>query len=93
MGLPLALGSGAGDGGPFGHDFFGEISYPLYITHYPLIYMQMAWTASHPEAPQWQHIMMSVSVFFIAIFIAWAVLKLFDEPVRKWLTEHWLKRK
>ena len=73
--------------------FFGEISYPLYITHYPLIYMQMAWTASHPEAPQWQRIMMSVSVFFIAIFIAWAVLKLFDEPVRKWLTEHWLKRK
>ena len=73
--------------------FFGELSYPLYITHYPLIYMQMAWTASHPEAPQWQHVMMSVCVFFIAIFIAWATLKLFDEPVRKWLTEHWLKRK
>ena len=36
--------------------------------------------------------MMSVSVFFIAIFIAWAALKLFDEPVRKWLTEHWLKK-
>ena len=73
--------------------FFGELSYPLYITHYPLIYMQMAWTASHPEAPVWQHVMMSVCVFFIAIFIAWATLKLFDEPVRKWLTEHWLKRK
>ena len=73
--------------------FFGELSYPLYITHYPLIYMQMAWTASHPEAPQWQHVMMSVCVFFMAIFLAWATLKLFDEPVRKWLTEHWLKRK
>lgn len=54
--------------------------------------MQMAWAASHPEAPQWQHVMMSVSVFFIAIFIAWAALKIFDEPVRKWLTEHWLKK-
>ena len=73
--------------------FFGELSYPLYITHYPLIYMQMAWTASHPEAPVWQHVMMSVCVFFMAIFLAWATLKLFDEPVRKWLTEHWLKRK
>ena len=70
--------------------FFGELSYPLYITHYPLIYMQMAWTASHPEAPVWQHVMMSVCVFFMAIFLAWATLKLFDEPVRKWLTEHWL---
>ena len=73
--------------------FFGELSYPLYITHYPLIYMQMAWTASHPEAPVWQHVMMSVCVFFMAIFLAWALLKLFDEPIRKWLTEHWLKRK
>ncbi len=73
--------------------FFGELSYPLYITHYPLIYMQMAWTASHPEAPVWQHVMMSVCVFFMAIFLAWSTLKLFDEPVRKWLTEHWLKRK
>ena len=73
--------------------FFGELSYPLYITHYPLIYMHMAWTASHPEAPVWQHVMMSVCVFFMAIFLAWATLKLFDEPVRKWLTEHWLKRK
>ena len=73
--------------------FFGELSYPLYITHYPLIYMQMAWTASHPEAPVWQHVMMSVCVFYMAIFLAWATLKLFDEPVRKWLTEHWLKRK
>ena len=73
--------------------FFGELSYPLYITHYPLIYMQMAWTASHPEAPVWQHVMMSVCIFIMAIFLAWATLKLIDEPVRKWLTEHWLKRK
>ena len=73
--------------------FFGDLSYPLYITHYPLIYMQMAWTASHPEAPVWQHVMMSVCIFIMAIFLAWATLKLIDEPVRKWLTEHWLKRK
>ena len=23
--------------------FLGDISYPLYITHYPLIYVQMGW--------------------------------------------------
>jgi len=31
--------------------FLGEISFPLYITHYPLVYMQMAWVAGNPDAP------------------------------------------
>lgn len=25
--------------------------------------------------------------------LAWGLLKAYDLPVRKWLTEHWLKRK
>jgi peptidoglycan/LPS O-acetylase OafA/YrhL len=28
-------------------NFFGEISYPLYITHYPLIYIYTAWAANN----------------------------------------------
>jgi Predicted acyltransferases len=31
--------------------FFGEISYPLYIIHYPLVYLQVAWMHNHPDAP------------------------------------------
>lgn len=31
--------------------FLGELSYPLYITHFPLIYMQMSWVWAHPDAP------------------------------------------
>ena len=27
--------------------FFGDISFPLYITHYPLMYCQMAWAMNH----------------------------------------------
>lgn len=29
----------------------GMISYPLYITHYPMIYVQMNWAARHADAP------------------------------------------
>lgn len=73
--------------------FLGGISYPLYITHYPLMYMQMNWAWSHPDAPTYAHIMVGVSVFLLSIGIAYACLKLYDMPVRKWLTEHWLKKK
>lgn len=70
--------------------FLGEISYPLYITHYPLIYMQWAWVLSHPDAPLGTHIFVSVSVFIAAVGVAWACLKLYDLPVREWLKRHWL---
>lgn len=71
-------------------NFLGEISYPLYITHYPLIYMQWAWVLSHPDAPLGTHIFVSVSVFIAAVGVAWACLKLYDLPVREWLKRHWL---
>lgn len=73
--------------------WLGDISYPLYITHYPLVYMQMAWAASHPEAPLWQHVLVSLGILVLAITLAWGLLKVYDEPVREWLREHWLKRK
>ena len=73
-------------------NFLGEISYPLYITHYPLMYMQMNWAWSHPDAPVYAHVMVCVACFFLSIGIAYSCLRLYDIPVRKWLTEKWLKR-
>ena len=73
--------------------FLGELSYPLYITHYPLMYMQMNWAWSHPEAPVYAHVMMSAGCFVLSIAMAYACLKLYDIPLRKWLTDNWLKRK
>jgi peptidoglycan/LPS O-acetylase OafA/YrhL len=72
--------------------FLGDISFPLYITHYPLIYLQMDWVAQHPDAPLWQHVSVGAGVVFMAIIIAWGLLKAYDLPVREWLKEHWLKR-
>lgn len=72
--------------------WLGEISYPIYITHYPLIYMQMDWVTQHPDAPLWQHVAVGAGVVLMAIVIAWGLLKAYDLPVRKWLTEHWLKK-
>lgn len=72
--------------------FLGELSYPLYITHYPVLYMQMNWAWNNPDAPLYAHIVVSVSSVLISIALAYACLKLYDIPVRKWLTDHWLKK-
>lgn len=71
--------------------FLGEISYPLYITHYPLIYIQFGWATRHPEASAGTHIAVAAGIFCISIFVAYAMLRLYDLPVRQWLTRHWCR--
>lgn len=93
--LVVMMGAGSQINSPRGKrvcSFLGEISYPLYITHYPIMYLQMAWAWGHPEAPLYAHIVVSVSCFLLAIGAAYAFSRLYDIPVREWLTNHWLKR-
>jgi peptidoglycan/LPS O-acetylase OafA/YrhL len=72
--------------------FFGEISYPLYITHYPLVYVQVAWVHSHPNASLGTEIFVNVSVYILAMIVAYVSLKLYDIPVREWLKRNWLMK-
>lgn len=71
--------------------FLGDISYPLYIVHYPVAMMQFRWIRNYPDAPMWMHIGVFISVYVISIALAYGALKTFDEPVRAWLKKHWLK--
>lgn len=70
--------------------FLGMISYPLYITHYPMIYVQMNWAARHAGAPLSTHIWVAVSIFIASIAVAYASVKVYDIPVRAWLSERFL---
>lgn len=64
--------------------FLGDISYPIYITHYPLIYLYTAWVVDNKKSFS-QAYPVSILVFVSAVAIAYACLKWYDEPVRKWL--------
>lgn len=70
--------------------FLGRISYPLYITHYPMIYVQMNWAARHADAPLGTHIWVASAIFAASIAIAYACVKVYDEPVRNWLSDRFL---
>ncbi|MDO4164173.1 MAG: acyltransferase [Bacteroides sp.] len=71
--------------------FLGDISFPLYITHFPLVYMQMSWVDSHKEAPLATHVFVSVCIFLLAILQAYASYRLYDVPVREWLKKKLFK--
>ena len=73
--------------------FLGLISYPLYITHYPMIYVQMNWAAQHSDVPLGTHIWVAVSIFIASVAIAYASVKVYDIPVRAWLSEKFLRHK
>ena len=73
--------------------FLGNFSYPLYITHIPLIYCLYTWENFHENDSLFNKICVSVGSFFIMIFNSYALIKLYEEPVRKWLTEKYLIKK
>jgi peptidoglycan/LPS O-acetylase OafA/YrhL len=92
--FPVIVAAGAGSAESEGQmqrvcRFLGELSYPLYITHYPLIYLYTAYVIQHKTPPA-RGAARGVVLFVAAVTIAYACLKLYDEPVRRWLSARWL---
>lgn len=74
--------------------FLGDISYPLYITQYPIVFTLLGgWISNTPDATSSQVLFTSIMSYLFCFAAAYASLKLYDEPVRRWLTAHWLHRK
>ena len=69
----------------------GDLSYPLYLTHYPLIYIYTAWIGSGPHSVG-ERALWGVLLWVAAVTIGYASLKLYDEPVRAWLSRRYLRR-
>ena len=73
--------------------FFGDISYPLYITHYPLIYVFTAWVVNNKVPLGPKGLLVGSALVIVSILIAYGCLKLYDEPVREWLRKKVLMKK
>lgn len=72
--------------------FLGDISYPVYIIHYPFMYLFYAWLWKNELtfAQSWP---IALLIFFGSIVFAYLCLKLYDEPLRKWLSKKFLTKK
>ncbi|HKO76774.1 MAG TPA: acyltransferase [Flavobacterium sp.] len=95
--FPLIVAIGAG--GEIKNSFslkicklLGDISYPIYITHYPLIYWYTAWVVDNKVSLE-DGYALGIGVLIASILIAYLCLKLYDEPVRNWLQNKFQNRK
>ena len=60
----------------------GRLSYPIYMLHYPFLYLYMNFvTFKKPEAGL--QAMAAVAVFIVVLVFSWLALNYYDEPIRR----------
>jgi peptidoglycan/LPS O-acetylase OafA/YrhL len=66
--------------------FLGDISYPVYLVNYPIIYIYLGWVADtkYPFVEIWP---VGLLVFVVTMLVSWLLMKYVDEPIRRWLRE------
>lgn len=69
--------------------FLGDISYPIYIIHFPIIYVFYAWVTKN-EIGMEQGVLIGIGILILTLVLSYMSLKFFDEPVRKWLAQRFL---
>lgn len=72
--------------------FLGNISYPVYITHFPLAYVFYAWVTTN-NIPIEKGLLAGLLLLLLSIALSYAALKLYDEPVRKWLAKTFMGKR
>ncbi len=70
--------------------FLGDISYPLYMVHYPFIYLYYAWVKNN-DLTFAESLPGAAALVVGSVALAYLCLKLYDEPVRRYLTRRFLK--
>jgi peptidoglycan/LPS O-acetylase OafA/YrhL len=65
----------------------GDISYPLYIVHYPIMYIFYAWLIKNDIYQLRGCWPVALLVILSSIALAYLCLKFYDEPLRRWLSK------
>ena len=73
--------------------FLGDISYPLYVVHYPLMYLFYWWLWSGEEKiPFSQAWPVAIVVIIASVILAYLCLRFYDIPLRKWLASRFINK-
>lgn len=66
--------------------FLGDISYPLYMVHYPVMYLFYGWLIREERYAPADCPWMVAAVMAGSVLLAFVCWRFYDVPVRKWLT-------
>lgn len=66
-------------------NFLGAISYPLYVVHYPVMYLFYQWLIKEQIFALDECWPVVLCVMGTSVLLAWITLKFWETPVRKWL--------
>lgn len=72
--------------------FLGQISYPLYAVHYPVMYLLYYWLIEHEVKTLYGVLPMGALAVGVSVLLAFVGWKFYDVPVRRWLTRRFLPR-
>lgn len=71
----------------------GDVSYPLYAVHYPLMYLFYAHIGFDGNLVPIEKLRevwpVAIALPMVCFLIGWLCLRLYDIPVRSWLTRTW----
>lgn len=73
--------------------FLGDISFPVYIIHYPFMYLFYAWLIEKQLFTLGETWQVALCVYAGNVLLGYLCLKLYDEPVRRYLARRFLNKK
>ncbi len=71
--------------------FSGRISYPIYITHFPFMYVWMNYVAANPGSSATKNLIALALIPFTTA-LAWLAFKFWDVPIREALRKRFVAR-
>lgn len=70
--------------------FLGDISYPVYMVHYPFMYLFYAWVWDN-HVPYIEALPVAFGVIVVSIAVAYLCMRFYDLPLRRWLAVYFQK--
>lgn len=73
--------------------FLGDISFPVYVVHYPFMYLFYAWLIKNQLYTFGETWPVALCVYVWNVLFAWLCLKFYDLPLRRYLSRRSLRRR
>lgn len=72
--------------------FLGDISYPLFASHYPTLLILKDLAQKEKNKKMFNYVISIIGMIILVTFIAYSIVTLLEIPIRKWLSNKFLKR-